>query len=103
MEPATHLSALTGVEDPAFLFRTAGGKRVVVDRVTGEVTQSGDLNVRIDLLYRIHYLQWTPWKGVNAALVLGASLLVLLLAASGLRLAFALPPQAPDGGPAREP
>ncbi len=87
-QPDVHRSALTGTEGPAFLFLTSGGKRVLVDRVTGEVSQSGALNDRIDLLYRIHYLQWTPWKPVNVALVLGASLLALLLAASGLRLFF---------------
>ncbi len=99
-EAASHRSTLTGSDDPAFLFRTSGGKRVVVDRVTAEVTQEGTLNERIDLLYRVHYLQWTPWKAVNVALVLAASLLALLLAASGLRLALARP----EGRPApREP
>lgn len=96
--PATHASALTRAEDPAFLFLTSRGKRVVVDRITGEVTQAGDLNERIDLLYRIHYLQWTPWKPVNAALVLTASIAVLLLAASGLRLAVAPPSRDPSRG-----
>lgn len=92
-----HRSALTGAEDPAFLFLTTGEKRLLVDRVTGEVTQGGALNDRIDLLYRVHYMQWTPWKPGNVALVLGASLLVLLLAASGLRLFFTAAPRAPDG------
>ena len=94
-EPAVHRSPLTGTEAPAFLFLTSGGKRVLVDRVTGEVGQSGALNDRIDLLYRIHYLQWTPWRPVNVGLVLGASLLVLLLAASGLRFLFSPSPRAP--------
>lgn len=80
-------SALTGVQNPAFTFRTTGGKRVTVDRVTGAMTQTGDLNSWIDLTYRLHYLQWTPWKKANVALVLVASPLVLLLAASGLLLA----------------
>lgn len=102
-EAASHRSTLTASEDPAFLFRTSGGKLVVVDRVTGEVTQSGVLNGRIDALYRIHYLQWTPWKPLNAALVLAASLLVLFLAASGLRLALAPPPRGPNGTPAPAP
>ncbi|MFN7988146.1 MAG: PepSY domain-containing protein [Thermoanaerobaculia bacterium] len=102
-EPASHRSPLTGAEDPAFLFRTSGGKRVVVDRVTGEVTQDGALNGRIDLLYRAHYLQWTPWKPVNAALVLAACLLALLLAATGLRLAARPPARPGDGTPTRAP
>ena len=99
-ERTSHRSPLTGAEDPAFLFRTSGGKRVVVDRVTGEVTQDGTLNERIDLLYRVHYLKWTPWQPVNAALVLAASFLVLLLATTGLRLALAPPSRRP--GAARE-
>ena len=103
VEPGAHRSALTGAEDPAFVFRTSGGKRVAVDRVTGEVRQSGDLNERIDLLYRIHYLQWTPWKPVNVALVLAASLLVLFLAASGLRLAATPSATAPGGSSAPAP
>jgi hypothetical protein len=101
--PAEHRSALTGAVNPALLFRTSGGKRVLVDRITGEVSQSGDLNERIDLLYRVHYLQWTPWKPVNAGLVLAAMLLVLLAAASGTRLAFTRSPRAPAGNTAPEP
>jgi hypothetical protein len=103
VEPASHRSALTGVESPALLFRTSGGKRVLVDRITGEVRQSGNLNERIDLLYRIHYLQWTPWKPVNIALVLAASLLALVLAASGLRLLFTPASRAPNGAHAPSP
>ena len=95
-EPAMHRSPLTGTEGPAFLFLTSGGKRVLVDRVTGEVSQRGALNDRIDLLYRIHYLQWTPWKPANVALVLGASVLVLLLTAAGLRLFFTPASRAPN-------
>lgn len=85
-EAAVHRSVLTGSDDPAFRFRTAGGHRLLVDRVTGEVSQESALRDRIDRLYRLHYLQWTPWRPVNAALVLAAALLALLLAGSGLRL-----------------
>ncbi len=86
-EEATFASRLTGASDPAFRFRFGGGKRVLVDRVTGEVSQSGDLNEWIDATYRVHYLQWTPWKGLNAALVLLAVPITFLLAAGGLFLA----------------
>lgn len=102
-ETAAHRSVFTGVENPALLFRTSGGKRVLVDRVTGEVSQTGDLNAWIDRLYRIHYLQWTPWKPVNIGLVLVASLLVLLLAASGVRLAVTRPSRGPNGNVAAAP
>lgn len=57
-----------------------------VDRVTLEIAQTGDLNDFIDLTYRVHYLQWTPWKAVNVALVLMAAPLALGLAATGLRM-----------------
>lgn len=103
VEPDAHRSALTGVENPALLFRTSGGKRILVDRITGEVNQSGKLNESIDLLYRIHYLQWTPWKPVNVGLVLAASLLVFLVAASGFRLAFTRPSRDPNGHPSSAP
>lgn len=102
-QPAEHRSALTGVENPALLFRTSGGKNVLVDRVTGEVGQTGDLNGRIARLYRIHYLQWTPWKPVNVALVLAASLLVIFIAASGVRLAVTRPSRGPNGNGAPAP
>ena len=98
-EPAVHRSTLTSSDDPAFLFRTAGGHRLLVDRVTGEVGQESALRDRIEILYRIHYLQWTPWPPANAALVVGASLLVLLLSLSGLALLFA---RRPDPGGAVE-
>lgn len=88
VEPTTVRSSRTAAEDPAFRFHLAGGKRVTVDRVTGELSQTGDLNDFIDLTYRLHYLQWTPWKGVNAAIVLLAVPLVLGLALSGLRMAL---------------
>jgi len=66
----------------------SGGKTVTVDRLTGEISQTGALNDWIDLTYRVHYLQWTPWRVVNAALVLVAIPLVLGLAATGLRMAL---------------
>jgi|GEM_PF-499386 len=102
-EPASHRSALTGVENPALRFRTSGGKNVLVDRVTGEVSQTGNLNGWIDRLYRIHYLQWTPWKPANVALVLAASFLALVLAASGLRLLFTPASRASNGAHAPSP
>lgn len=86
-EPAEHPSARTGASDPAVLCRYEH-KRVTVDLLTGELTQTGALNDFIDLTYRLHYLQWTPWQGVNVALVLISMPLVLGLAASGVRLAL---------------
>jgi uncharacterized iron-regulated membrane protein len=87
-EETVRRSARTGGQDPAFLFRTSSGWRLVVDRVTGEVEQEGPTKARIELLYRAHYLQWTPWAAVNAGLVLAATVFVLVLAGSGLHLAL---------------
>jgi uncharacterized iron-regulated membrane protein len=82
------LSSLTGVQDPAMVFEYSEGKTVTVDRITGEMSQTGKLNDWIDWTYRVHYLQWTPWHWVNIALVLIAVPLTLTLAMSGLWLAF---------------
>ena len=82
------LSALTGVEDPAIVFEYSEGKTVTVDRLTGEMSQTGTINEWIDWTYRLHYLQWTPWRWVNIALVWIAVPLTLGLACSGLWLAF---------------
>ncbi|MCK6448267.1 MAG: PepSY domain-containing protein [Planctomycetes bacterium] len=87
---ATNVRSMrTGVEDPALVFETTGAKRITVDLVTGELTQTGELNDFIDATYALHYLQWTPWSAVNVALVLVALPLVLLLAGTGVRLVFA--------------
>ncbi len=83
-EEAAATSLLGGGRHPALVVHFEGGKRVTVDRLTGELTQTGALNDFIDWTYRVHYLQWTPWKGVNVALVIVAVPLVLSLALSGL-------------------
>jgi len=82
------LSLLTGVEDPAVVFEYSERKFVTVDRLTGEMSQTGTLNDWIDWTYRVHYLQWTPWHFVNITLVIIAVPLTLGLALSGLWLAF---------------
>jgi len=88
-EEATHFSSLLGRELPAFRFRFSGGKAVTVNRLTGELSQTGELNDFIDFTYRLHYLRWTPWQPVNVALLVLAIPLVLGLAVTGLRMAFA--------------
>jgi len=82
------VSALSGVEDPAIVFEYSEGKTVTVDRLTGEMSQTGTINDWIDWTYRVHYLQWTPWRWVNVTLVIFAVPLTLGLAFSGLWLAF---------------
>jgi hypothetical protein len=82
------ISPLTLSKNSSLSLLFSGGKTVTVDRLTGEITQTGALNDWIDLTYRVHYLQWTPWEGVNIALVLVATPLVLALAATGLFMAL---------------
>jgi uncharacterized iron-regulated membrane protein len=81
-------SSLTGVADPAFVLEYSGGKTITIDRLTGEISQTGQLNDWIDFTYRVHYLQWTPWKPVNIALVMIAAPLAFGLAFSGIRMFF---------------
>ena len=85
----TSKSSRTAAQDPALEFEFSGAKTVRIDLLTGEIAQTGALNDWIDATYRVHYLQWTPWKAVNIALVLLSTPLVLALAATGLRMAFA--------------
>ena len=88
-ESTTIRSARTGTQDAALALDFSGEKRVRVDLITGEIAQTGALNDFIDATYRLHYLQWTPWKIVNIGLELFSIPLVLLLAATGLRMALA--------------
>jgi uncharacterized iron-regulated membrane protein len=85
---STCSSLLTLSKNPSLVVSFSGGKTVAVDRLTGEIAQTGALNDWIDFTYRMHYLQWTPWKAVNVALVLVAVPLVLGLAATGLWMAL---------------
>lgn len=85
---SNQFSMTTGSENPAFVFEFSGEKKVTVDRLTGEITQTGALNDWIDFTYEIHYLQWTPWQWANITLVLLAVPLALGLAISGLRMFF---------------
>jgi hypothetical protein len=83
-----HSSPLTLSQNPSLDLSFSGGKTVTVDRLTGEIAQTGALNDWIDFTYRVHYLQWTSWKAVNVGLVLVAVPLVLALAATGLKMAL---------------
>lgn len=82
----TRRSSLSAGDSPAILFEFSGGKVVTVDLLTGEVDQTGALNDYIDATYKLHYLQWTPWRTVNVTLVLVAIPALLLLALTGFRL-----------------
>jgi uncharacterized iron-regulated membrane protein len=85
-EPTAAASALVGRETPAWALNLATGQTVTVNAYTAEISHKSALNRFIDLTYAVHYMQYTPWKTVNVAIVLVFSLLVLSLVASGLRL-----------------
>jgi hypothetical protein len=50
--------------------------------------QRGRDTDRIDLLYKVHYLQWTGQKTVDKVLGLGGLVLLIALTGLGARLAF---------------
>ncbi len=82
--------AVTRQEDdaPSASIRTATGVTIELDWTTLALRQSGRDTRRIDLLYRIHYLQWTGVGPLDRALgVVGLTSLVIL-AGLGVRLAF---------------
>jgi hypothetical protein len=87
-DSANERSSLTGVLDPCFVARTSGTKTVTIDRLTGEIRQTGALNDFIDATYKVHYLQWTPWEPLNIALVLLSIPVAFLLAFTGVRMAL---------------
>jgi hypothetical protein len=69
--------------------QTTTGVTVTLDWNRLLLQQRGRDTDRIDLLYRIHYLQWTGQKAIDTLLgVVGLALLVTL-AYLGVRLAFA--------------
>lgn len=53
--------------------------------------QRGRDTDRIDLLYRVHYLQWTGQKTIDKVLGLAGLTLLIALTALGARLAFRTP------------
>ena len=83
-------SSLTLSKNSSLDLSFSGANTVTIDRLTGEIVQTGALNDWIDFTYRVHYMQWTPWESANVALVLAAVPLVFGLALSGLRMALGL-------------
>lgn len=68
--------------------RTDTGVAVTLDWSTLSLAQRGRDTDRIDLLYRIHYLQWTGVKAVDRPLGVAGLALVAALALLGVRLAL---------------
>jgi hypothetical protein len=68
--------------------RTDTGVEVTLDWKRVSLQQHGRDTDRIDLLYKIHYLQWTGNKSIDRALGFVGLVLVLASTALGVRLAF---------------
>jgi hypothetical protein len=79
-------SAALGTATPAWELDLDTGQTITVNAVTAEISHTALLNSWIDWTYRIHYMQYTPWKPVNITIVVGFSLLLLSLVTSGLRM-----------------
>lgn len=68
--------------------RTSTGVEVILDWNRLALQQAGHDTKRIDLLYRIHYLQWTGVKGVDRLVGLVGLVLVMVLTTLGAWLAI---------------
>ena len=67
---------------------TDTGIRIELDWSRLALTQRGKDTDRIDLLYKIHYLQWTGVKTIDKVLGALGIILVILLSGLGARLFF---------------
>jgi len=68
--------------------RTSTGVTITLDWDTLSLEQRGPDTDRIDLFYRIHYLQWTGVKPLDRILGVAGLSLLLVLTTLGLRLFF---------------
>ncbi|TWX68281.1 PepSY domain-containing protein [Colwellia sp. C1TZA3] len=66
--------------------QTNTGVKVTLDWQTLKLSQTGQDTQLINLLYQIHYLQWTPFKGINQVLGIFGLLLLISLTVLGVRL-----------------
>jgi uncharacterized iron-regulated membrane protein len=66
--------------------QTSTGVKVTLDWHTLKLSQTGQDTELINLLYQIHYLQWTPFKGINQVLGIFGLLLLISLTVLGVRL-----------------
>jgi hypothetical protein len=67
---------------------TDTGVLIELDWTRLTLAQRGKDTGRIDLLYKIHYLQWTGVNGLDKVLGALGIILVLVLSALGARLFF---------------
>lgn len=66
--------------------QTSTGVEIELDWLNLKLRQKGDDTKLINLLYKIHYLQWTPFKGVNQLFGIIGLLLLISLTVFGLTL-----------------
>lgn len=81
-------SPLLGEEAPAWELSLDTGQTVTINELTAEIAHTSLLNTWIDWTYRFHYMQYTPWKSVNVAIVVLFSVLVFGLLTTGVRMFF---------------
>ncbi len=79
-------SALLGRSTPGWQLVLDSGQTVTVNAYTSEISHTALLNTAIDWSYRVHYMQYTPWKSVNIAIISIFSLLLVSLVASGITI-----------------
>jgi hypothetical protein len=100
-EPPTDL-ALTSLLNDSFLnkperyghvdssdnykFFTSTGIEVSLDWERLTLRQKGDDTELINTLYKIHYLQWTPYKGINQYMGIIGLMLLITLTLFGLKI-----------------
>ena len=65
---------------------TNTGDEVTLNWQTLRLSQKGQDTALINLLYQVHYLQWTPSKSVNQVLGILGLILLFLLSMLGLRI-----------------
>lgn len=90
-------SAVIGRDAPAWELALDTGQTVTVNAFTAEIAHTALLNDAIDWTYRVHYMQYTPWKPVNNVIVVVFLVLLLSLVASGVRMLIATRPRAMFG------
>ena len=66
--------------------QTSTGVYVTLDWSSLRLSQKGNDTKLINLFYKVHYLQWSPYKGVNQVLGIMGLLLLITLTMFGVRL-----------------
>lgn len=68
--------------------QTSTGVEVTLDWNSLRLSQKGQDTQLINLLYQVHYLQWTPYKGLNQVLGIFGLVLLISLTLLGVRIYF---------------